>query len=277
VKLALLQEKQNGLYNFAATEGAAFSFAEARKLRDEMLGQNFALMAEAVSRGADFLVTSEAINFPGPPELCSFPAWDLVRQGYDEIVEKIAGFAAHHHIWITAGLYRPLPKGIIRNAALVFNRRGETAEVYDKMHLAGSERQHLEAGNRFCIVDTEFGKIGVCICWDMQFPEICRILALGGARLVVCPTWGWESIYANCRAYENGISVAGAMAVPPDGPIQGLRSASSIITPDGLNAAEAGTEAAEVLVCGIDLRQEWPARRDRLEGRRPLLYKALST
>jgi len=92
MKLALLQEKQNALYDFAASGGAVFSFAQAEKLRGEMIEQNFSLMETAVSAGADFLVTSEAINFPGPPERLAFPAWDLVSAGYDALTETRRAF-----------------------------------------------------------------------------------------------------------------------------------------------------------------------------------------
>jgi predicted amidohydrolase len=273
MKITLLQEKHNRLYDFQNPGGAKFSFSEAEELRNEMIVQNFALVEKA--GGTDFIVSSEAINFPGPPDRLLFPAWDLVNKGYKTLVERLAGEAARKNAWFVTGLYRPMPDGVLRNSALVFNRKGEIIAVYDKVHLAGSEYVNIQAGDSFCIVDTEFGKIGVCICWDIQFPETCRILALYGVRLVLCPTWGWETIYANCRAYENAVYVAAAMAVPLDGPIQGLRTPSGVIAPSGLTITSAGTGNAEVLVCDIDLQKNYTARAERLAGRRPDLYGML--
>lgn len=272
----LLQEKHNRLYDFQSLGGAKFSFTEAEELRDEMIAQNFALAETAAADGADFVVSSEAINFPGLPDRLLFPAWDLVSKGYEMLVERLAGEAVRKNVWFVAGLYRPLPDGILRNSALVFNRKGEIAAVYDKVHLTGSEQVNIQAGDCFCIVDTELGKIGICICWDIQFPETCRILALCGAQLVLCPTWGWEAIYANCRAYENAVYVAAAMAVPFGGPIQGLRTPSGVIAPCGLTIASAGTEKAEALACGIDLQKKYAAHEERLAGRRPGLYGMLA-
>ena len=48
----------------------------------------------------------------------------------------------------------------------------------------------LHRGNALCVQDADFGRFGVCICWDMQFPEVARTLALRGAQLVVCPHLG---------------------------------------------------------------------------------------
>ncbi|GHV01562.1 hypothetical protein FACS189485_00160 [Spirochaetia bacterium] len=272
MKLALLQEKQNRLYDFFC--GETLRFDEVHALQNQMIEQNFFLMEEA-STNAEFLVTSEAINFPGPPEWLDFSPWELLVGEYDVLNRRLSQFAADKGIWLAAGVYRPLPDRTMRNSLLIINRQGETILTYDKIHLAGSEKKNLIPGNTFGCFDSEFGKIGLCICWDMQFPEVCRILALGGAALVICPTWGWEAIYANARAYENGIHVAGAMAVPFNGPIQGLRTPSSIIDPEGGILAMAGAESAEILYCDIDLHREWDIHRIRMEDRRPELYQPI--
>jgi predicted amidohydrolase len=110
----------------------------------------------------------------------------------------------------------------------------------------------------------------------MQFPELCRILALQGARIILCPTWGWESIYAGSRAYENGVYVAGAMAVPFGGAIQCIRTPSSVIDPEGNFIVTGSTDKAEVVCCDIDLHKEWEIHRIRMADRRPELYQTLA-
>ncbi len=52
------------------------------------------------------------------------------------------------------------------------------------------------------------------ICWDMQFPEAPREIALAGADIIACPTLGWEHVFGPCRAFENGIPIAVAMYIP---------------------------------------------------------------
>jgi predicted amidohydrolase len=274
VRLCLIQEKQNQLYDFGHTE-RVFSRAGVERLQGEMIEQNFALLENAAGNG-ELLVSSEAVNFCGIPDRLDFPVWDFLQNGYESLAKRFFQFARRRKVWLVIGLYRPGSSGALYNSVLVINRQGDLAAIYDKLHLAGNEKNYLAAGDSFCCFDSEFGKIGLCICWDMQFPEVCRVLALRGARIVLCPTWGWESIYAGSRAYENGIYAAGAMAVPCDGPIQGIRIPSSVFNPDGELVAAGNPEEAEIVSCDVDLRREWNIHAIRMEDRRPELYHSLA-
>ena len=49
------------------------------------------------------------------------------------------------------------------------------------------ESETLTAGNKVTVMDTEFGKVGVAICYDVRFPELFRAMALEGAKLVILP------------------------------------------------------------------------------------------
>lgn len=262
------------MYDFEDTQ-RVFSPVEAEKLQREMLEQNFSLV-EAAAHSGEFILTSEAINFCGLPGQLDFPVWGFLQRDYKALSERLFQFAARKKVWLAVGLYRPAPGGLLYNSVLVINRQGELITICDKLHLTGSEKNYLTAGDSFCCFDSEFGRIGICVCWDMQFPEVCRILALRGAEIVLCPTWGWESIYAGSRAYENGMYAAGAMAVPYNGPIQGIRSPSGVFDPEGRLAVLGGSENAEVVYCDIDLNREWDIHRIRMEDRRPELYRGLT-
>ena len=105
----------------------------------------------------------------------------------------------------------------------------------------------------------------------MQFPETARAYALQDADMILCPTWGWESLYAQARAYENGIYVAATMAVPEWGDIEEIRSPSQVIAPDGNILGEATRNKSEVLLVNLpdirdcralrigDLRKSFPS------------------
>ena len=45
----------------------------------------------------------------------------------------------------------------------------------------------MQAGDALCLVDTDFGRVGVLVCYDLRFPELARSLCLQGAELLVCP------------------------------------------------------------------------------------------
>ena len=181
-------------------------------------------------------------------------------------------FQTRPNAWLVAGL-AVREGGALRNAALIFDRSGALRQVYRKTHLAGDEGNIFTAGDSLCVQDTDFGRFGVAICWDMQFPEVARTLALGGAALVVCTTWGWEAdLYGRARAYENGIFAAAAMAVPAWGPIEAPRTPSSVIGPDGQMLACGSTDKEMLVTCELDLDIAATYHQVRIRSRRPELY-----
>ena len=269
MKLALIQLKQNRLYDFAHPE-RRFTDGESRRLSEDMVKQTFQLMADVPP--VDLIVTTEAVNYPGPAKSLAGAYADHVDER--PVLERFSSYAKTHHCYVTACVYAHREEKLV-NRAVLFDRQGRQAAIYDKVHLAGEEQQSLAPGHEYLAADTDFGRIGICICWDMQFPEVCRHYALKDCRLVVCPTWGWESVYAHCRAYENGIWVAGAMSVPYEGGIEGIRTPSEVIAPDGRVRASASSRDAEALVCDVDLDAFRDLHALRMEDRRPDTYAAL--
>ena len=164
---------------------------------------------------------------------------------------RFAAIASRYGVMILAGLARK-ENGKLYNSTVFWGRDGRIKDVYHKIHLAGDESEIFTPGQTLHTIDTEFGRVGTAICWDMQFPETARNLAKMGTDLIVCPTWGWEWIYGPARAYENGIFVAAAMAVPYWMPIEDLRRPSMVISPDGKILVEGPTDKAAIVYCEID-------------------------
>lgn len=268
MRLTLIQPRQNELYDFSHPE-RRFTAEQARRGAAEMVEQTFALMEQAPA--TDLVVTSEAVNFPGLEKQLPVLYPQLIEQG--PLLERFAAFARARRCYVAAAHYAV--DGGVRNRLTVFDRQGEIVGSYDKVHLAGEEQRSLTTGDSYCVVETDFGRMGLCICWDMQFPEVCRHYALAGARLVICPTWGWESIYAHARAYENGIFVAGAMSVPYRGGIAGIRTPSEAVAPDGTVLACADGAAAQQLTAELDLAAMEELHALRMHDRRPDTYGAL--
>lgn len=258
MKLALIQTKQNELYNFPGTR--KFEKSEVLSLRREYMEYVFRLVEEAAKKGADLIVTTEAVNFSGHFTKVKAIYSDL----YQEMEEneksdvdipqdeesRFAEIAKNYNVMILAGLVRK-EHGKLYNSTVFCGRDGKVIDVYHKIHLAGDESKVFVPGEKLHVVDTEFGRIGMAICWDMQFPEMARGLARKGCDLIVCPTWGWEWIYGPARAYENGIFVAAAMAVPYWMPIQDLRRPSMVITPDGVIKEVGPTDQEAIVYCEI--------------------------
>lgn len=87
----------------------------------------------------------------------------------------------------------------VYNSALIAKPNG-AVDTYQKIHLALNEPHWAEAGEEPCLIETPWGPIGICICYDIySFPELARYYAAKGARLVLNPT-----AYAKSRGFAKG-------------------------------------------------------------------------
>ena len=275
MRIALLQEKQNELYDFHNPQ-LFFPDGEAARLASDLVDRNLEMLDEAGASGADLAVTSEAINFPGRPETHPELSADIASSSQEDLLCRACSIAAKWGMSIVLGMLRVDDDERLRNSTAFIGDDGKLAFWYDKQFLAGGEREYMVPGTEFPVLDAQFGRVGAAICWDMQFPEVARVYARQRVDLVVCPTWGWESAYASSRALENGIYVASAMAVPFRTGIKGRRTPSQVLSPLGDVMAEAPRDIETVLTVDIpDIRdcgdqremrmgylEEWMAARD---------------
>lgn len=139
------------------------------------------------------------------------------------------------------------------NTAVLIDREGRIAGKYRKVHLAMSEGEAgLTPGSEYPVFDTDFGRIGILICWDEWFSEPARILRLKGAEMLFLPLAGdgsdahWDAV-SRARAMDNGLFFVSSGTVS---------DASRIITPNGDVLAEARGNFSYVLQ-ELDLNQEW--------------------
>ncbi len=78
----------------------------------------------------------------------------------------------------------------IYNSAFLIDKKGRLLYKYNKVNLWKSEKKHKVAnGNKNKVIKTEFGKIGIIICWDIAYSESIRELAKKGAWLIFCPSY----------------------------------------------------------------------------------------
>lgn len=133
--------------------------------------------------------------------------------------------ARRANVWVIAGSIPELDNGKIYNTCPVFDREGGFICRYRKMHLFNvsikdkitfCESEFFEAGSEPVIFETEFGNIGLGICYDLRFPELSMYYAEKGCFLLVFPsafseTTGklhWE-LLVRTRALDNQVFVAG--------------------------------------------------------------------
>jgi predicted amidohydrolase len=201
-----------------------------------------------------------------------------------ESAQQIARIAKTTGIAILYGYPERTGDGQIYNAVQLIDANGERLCNYRKTHLFGDlDRSMFSAGtDDFPIVELNGWKLGFLICYDLEFPENTRRLALAGAELILVPTANMTpfdfiaDVTVRARAYENQCYVAYANYCGHEGDIQ-YCGQSSIAAPDGSRIAQAGLD--EALIVGELDRQlmvESRAANRYLLDRRPELYGALN-
>lgn len=172
---------------------------------------------EAASRGARFVALPENVHYCGSKE-GTFASAEPVPGPMSEF---FAAKAREHKIWLHCGSIGEVIPGEkkLYNTTLLYNPAGELAARYEKIHMydveikngpSTRESDTKKPGNRIVVCDTDFCKVGLSICYDMRFPELYRILALKGAKVLFVPANytmftgkdHWECILKT-RAIEN--------------------------------------------------------------------------
>lgn len=240
LKVACIQTQFDIWYDSKAPGNWDLNKIEAQ--RQDQLNKTFAFMEQAAAAGANFIVTIEAVNtgVNQSDQRYDYKKYSCSTVG-DAIFQRFANFAIKHKVYVVAGLYT-CRDGKAYNSAVLFGCDGKVIGIYDKTHLPPGEDRYITPGTAIEPFDTEFGKIGLLICWDMEYPECARALALKGADMLVCPTWGGNKLTSTCRAYENQIPVVFAMGVAPEGKIWDSCSPSLIIDHEGKIIVEAPRE-----------------------------------
>lgn len=104
--------------------------------------------------------------------------------------KRLAQAARRNSIWLIAGLTER-QGDIVYNTAVLFDRQGQIAGKYRKVHLPREEwKQGVRPGHAYPVFETDFGTVAIQICYDWFFPESTAIFALKGAEVIFAPTWG---------------------------------------------------------------------------------------
>lgn len=152
------------------------------------------------------------------------------------------------------GCYLARRNGKIFNIASIFDRKGRIVGEYRKTHLPANEKWQCTPGDSLDVFDLDFGRIGICICYDMMFPETVQVLSLKGAEIVFHPTFGYNWYDAigeatlKARANDNGVYIITSKNYVYNG-----AGKSSIIDFWGQVLADAGFGEDAIVTGEIDL------------------------
>ncbi len=241
---------------------------------------------KAAGRGAQFISMPENINFIGKLEESIASAEPIPG----ETSVFFSNLAKKHSVWLHCGSYAELVPGEkkVYNTSIVVDPAGEIVAKYRKIHLYdvditdGPSVRESDAkmpGREIVAFDSEYGRMGLSICYDMRFPELYRILALKGAQLMFVPANytlftgkdHWE-VVLRTRAIENQcfLVAAGQVGMKPYFQAYGR---SMIIDPWGTVIAQA-SDGEGFIVAEIDMSRVETVRRQlpSFPNRRPEAY-----
>ena len=183
-------------------------------------------VAQAARAGAQLIVLPEYLALEAaagqPPEVRGDFARSLaaLQTHHEDYVALARDLAKRHSIYLVAGTFLlDIGGGHYRNRAYFASPDGKIA-FQDKLTLTGFERSSIiiEPGDALKVFDTEFGRIGIDVCYDCEFPLYARAQVEAGARVILVPSCtdtdaGANRVRLGCqaRALENQIYVACAV------------------------------------------------------------------
>ncbi len=236
------------------------------------------LIAEAAGRGARIVALPENFAFlrsegeaiPCPQSL----------EG--EFLSRMKALAIRHKIYLLAG---SIPEAIpgenrIYNTSAFLNPSGDIIAVYRKIHLFDAklegranfqESRFVKAGNEVTTGSTEFGTVGLSVCYDLRFPELYRSLTKAGARVIFVPSAFTEytgkdhwKVLLQARAIENQVYIVAPAQFGQHNPKRRSYGKSMIVDPWGTALATA-PDCEGVIFADLDfelqdrIRRELPA------------------
>lgn len=236
--------------------------------------QQVELQAKALaSYQCDVAVFPEFVSVPLSglwPHLDPAPAMRELAALTPELVQAIARMASAHRINIIAGSMPVVENGKLYNVSCLCRRDGRV-DVQYKLHPTPGEVAdwQMQGGQALRTFDTDFGRIGILICYDVEFPELPRLLAEQGIDILFVPFWtdskaGYLRVRlcAQARAVENEyyVVLAGSVGCMPEIPcLDNQYAQSAVFSPSDIGfppdaiVAEAQANIETTLVAELDI------------------------
>ncbi len=222
----------------------------------------------------DMVLLPEMFNCPY--KTTNFPVYAELEGGM--CWQKCSALAAKYQIYLVAGsMPEKDSEGHVYNTSYVFDRQGNQIGKHRKVHLFDisveggqtfKESDTLTAGNQATVFETEFGIMGICICYDFRFPELSRLMVDKGAKVILVPgafnmTTGpahWEILFRN-RALDNQVFVIGTAPARDENSGYTSWGHSIVVAPWG-NIIEQMEEKEGYIINELDLSQVDKVRKE---------------
>jgi predicted amidohydrolase len=235
--------------------------------KDANIKKASSMIARSIDNNADFIILPEMFNCPYSND--KFIEYAEEEKG-SYTLGKISELSRDSDVYILAGSIPERENDKIFNTSYLFDKKGQIIAKHRKMHLfdidvkdkiAFKESDVLTAGDEFTLADTEFGKIGMGICYDVRFVELARIMAEKGALILFYPgafnmTTGpahWELLFRS-RALDNQVFCVGVAPALNEKASYNSYGHSLVTNPWGEVIVQAD-EKENLIFCEIDLNE----------------------
>lgn len=234
----------------------------------------------AQAEGAQLVLTPEMTlgGYNVGPDRCK-----TLAASADALIDALKPIAKKHRVALVVGLALPGPDNPY-NGVIVIDAAGVERQRYHKTHLYGGvDRRQFAAGAALSgVFDLNGWSIGLAICYDIEFPEVARNLALQGVDLILVPTANMKPFdtvatrLVPARAEENAVYLAYANYVGAEGEFD-YGGLSCICASDGTDLARASGDAPDLLCATLDHVALAACRKlqNHRADRRPELYERL--
>jgi len=230
-------------------------------------GADIVCLPELFSTGYNFNILGEKFN-------------KLSLEFYNYTFEKMSKAAKDNGVYLIAPFSEKRNlEGIIYNSAIFFDKNGCSIGSFAKAHLWAQDRLFFKEGSELPVFDTELGKVGIAICYDIGFPETCRSLCLKGAEIIFVPAaWRiqdldmWE-LNVPQRALENILFMVGVNRVGFEGDLH-LFGKSKVCNPRGeiIKELKQDCELTEVVTVDLNELNTYRSQLSYLRDRHPDIY-----
>lgn len=189
--------------------------------KDETIKRTIMLIEKAVRNGANLIVLQELHQGEYFCQNEDVKCFDLAED-FSSDVAYWSEVAREFGVVVVSSLFEKRTAGVYHNTAVVFEKNGEIAGKYRKMHIPDDpnfhEKFYFTPGDLgFEPIKTSLGKLGVMVCWDQWYPEAARIMALKGAEILIYPTAiGWfdsDEVEEKQRQLESWVAVQRGHAI----------------------------------------------------------------
>lgn len=222
---------------------------------------------------SDFALFPELFNGPLLAEFNELSEAEAMRslaQYTPEIKVRFQELAIRYNVNIITGSLPSIEGEGLKNIGYVCHRSG-AIDQYEKMHITPDETKHwgIKGGDSVRVFDTDAGKIGVLICYDVEFPELARLLSDDGMQILFVPSLtDTQNAYmrvrlcAQARAIENEcyVAVTGSVGNLPKVENMDIQysqaavfSPSDFTFPSNCIVSEATPNTEMILIAGVDL------------------------